>query len=268
MPSSEGSSYIIAIIDAFTHNVALNPVPHCNAYDAYTTFYEHWIAKFGLPKTLVTDSGSGFINNEIITFCHLYNIRHKPRTSHAPWTNSFVEGMNCSLQEYLRCIINGKDNKYAEWSTDVKLFPLVYNSQITTTLGLSPCEMAFNQKPRISLKFTVNSSKMHKVFANILKTQFIVICHYIHDEDHFHHAKILTLDSGLHTEKILNRKKNYNEIYHKIAKTILQRQKFQSQKSSRVTPATNLKIGTYVLIPNFITQKRKSKKLPPIRKEP
>ena len=109
---------------------------------------------------------------------------------------------------------------------------------------------------------------MHKVFANILKTQFIVICHYIHDEDHFHHAKILTLDSGLHTEKILNRKKNYNEIYHKMAKTILQRQKFQSQKSSRVTPATNLKIGTYVLIPNFITQKRKSKKLPPIRKEP
>ena len=64
----------------------------------------------------------------------LYNIKHKPRTSHAPWTNGLVEGMNRSLQEYLRCIINGNDTKYTEWSADVKLFPLAYNSQITTTL--------------------------------------------------------------------------------------------------------------------------------------
>ena len=40
-PSSEGSSYIIVIVDALTHYVALNPVPHCNACFAYTTFYEH-----------------------------------------------------------------------------------------------------------------------------------------------------------------------------------------------------------------------------------
>ena len=50
-----------------------------------------------------------------------------------PWTNGLVEGMNRSLQEYLRCIINGNDTKYTEWSADVKLFPLAYNSQITTT---------------------------------------------------------------------------------------------------------------------------------------
>ena len=100
-PSSEGNSYIMVIVDAFTHYVALNPVPHCNAYYAYTTLYEHWIAKFGLPEILVTDNGTEFINNEIITLCHLYNIKHKPRTSHAPWTNGLVEGMNRSLQEYL-----------------------------------------------------------------------------------------------------------------------------------------------------------------------
>ena len=74
-PSSEGNSYIMVIVDAFTHYVALNPVPHCNAYYAYTTLYEHWIAKFGLPEILVTDNGTEFINNEIITLCHLYNIK-------------------------------------------------------------------------------------------------------------------------------------------------------------------------------------------------
>ena len=97
-PSSEGNSYIMLIVDAFTQYVALNPVPHAKAYYAYTLLYEHWIAKFGLPETLVTDNGTEFINNEILPLCYPYNIKHKPRTSHAPWTNGLDEGMNRSLQ--------------------------------------------------------------------------------------------------------------------------------------------------------------------------
>ena len=121
----------MVIVDAFTHYVALNQVPNCNAFYAYSTLYEHWIAKFGLPEILLTDNGTTFINKKIITLCPLYNIKHKPGTSHAPWTNGLVEGMNRSLQEYLRCIINGNDTRYTKWSADVKLFPLSYNSQIT-----------------------------------------------------------------------------------------------------------------------------------------
>ena len=81
----------MVIVDAFTH---------------YTTLYDHWIAKFGLPEILVTENGTEFIKNEVITLCHLYNIKHKPPKPHAPWANGLVEGMNRSLQEYLRCIIN------------------------------------------------------------------------------------------------------------------------------------------------------------------
>ena len=171
----------MVIVDAFTHYVALNPVPHCNAYYAYTTLYEHWIVKFGLPEILVTDNGTEFINNEIITLCHLYNIKHKPRTSHAPWTNGLVERMNRSLQEYLRCILNGNDTKYTEWSTDVKLLPLAYNSQITTTLELSPYEMVFNQMPRKPIICSQQTpQKTHKIIANLQKYRFVIIYHYIH----------------------------------------------------------------------------------------
>ena len=99
--------------------------------------------------------------------------------------------MNRSLQEYFRCIINGNGTRYTEWSTDVKLFPLSYNSQITTTLGLSPYEMVFNQKPRKSKMFTANSYEMvyemvfnqkprkSKMFtANQLKNQYVTIYRY------------------------------------------------------------------------------------------
>ena len=46
------------IVDAFTHYTTLYPVPHCNAYYAYTTLYKHWIAKLGLSEILVTDNAT------------------------------------------------------------------------------------------------------------------------------------------------------------------------------------------------------------------
>ena len=131
------------------------------------------------------------MNKEIITLCHLYNIKHKPRTSRAPWTNGLVEGMNRSLQEYLRCIINGNDTRYTEWSIDIKLFPLSYNSQITTNLGLSSYEMIFNQNPWKPIMFTALSSKNTQGYCQPTKES---ICYnlllHTHDEDHFKMHKI------------------------------------------------------------------------------
>ena len=49
---------------------------------------------------------------------------------------------------------------------------------------------------------------------------------------------------------------------------MLQRQNFNEQINSRFTPASDLKIGTFVLIPNFNTHKGISKKLQPLRKGP
>ena len=166
--------------------------------------------------------------------------------------------MNRSLQENLKCIINEKDTRYTEWShrKDVKLFPLSYNSQITTTLGLSPYEKIFNQKPRKSIMFTANFSKNAQGYCQPTKEP---ICYnlplHTHDEDHFHHPQILKLASGTHTEWIINRDKKHNEIYQKVRKKLLQRQYITYQINSRFNPATKLKTGTYVSIPNFTTPK-------------
>ena len=51
-------------------------------------------------------------------------------------------------------------------------------------------------------------------------------------------------------------------------KILLQRQNINEQIISHFTPASDLKIGTFVLIPNFNTQKGISKKLQPLRKGP
>ena len=134
---------------------------------------------------------------------------------------------------------------------------------------MSPYEMVFNQKPRKPIMFTANS---HKNAQNYCQPNKDSICYnlplHTHDEDHFHHPQILKLASGTHTEWILNRDKKHNEIYQKVTKKLLQRQNINEQINSRFTPASDLKIGTFVLIPNFNTQKGISKKLQPLRKGP
>ena len=92
-------------------------------------------------------------------FCHLSKIKDKPIISYAPWTNGIVEGMNRSLQDYLRYLINGNDKKNIDWSTDVKLVPLEHNSQITTTFGLSHYELVSNLKPCKLIFFSAKTSK-------------------------------------------------------------------------------------------------------------
>ena len=177
--------------------------------------------------------------------------------------------MNRSLQEFLRCITNGNDTRYTEWSTDVKLFPLSYSSQITTTLGMSPYEMVFKQKPRKPIMFTANASQQTQGYCQPNKDS---VCYnlplHTHDEDHFHHPQTLKLAAGVHTEWILNRDKKHKEFYQKITKKLLQRQNINTQINSQFTPATHLKVGTFVLIPNFTTQKRISKKVQPLQKGP
>ena len=124
----------MVIVDPFKHYVAFNPVSHCNAYYAYTTLCEDWIANFGLPEILVTDNGTEFTTTKLLHYASYI----KFSTNHVHLMHfGLVEGMNRSLQEYLRCIFNGNDIRYTEWPSDVKLFPLSNNSQITTTLGLS-----------------------------------------------------------------------------------------------------------------------------------
>ena len=78
----------------------------------------------------------------------------------------------------------------------------------------------------------------------------------------------MKLASGTHTEWILKRDKKHNGIYQKVTKKLLQRQNINNQINSRFMPATDLTIGTFVLIPNFNTQKGISKKLQPLRKGP
>ena len=90
-PTSEGNNYIFVIVDAFSHYVTIMCASKNNAYYAFTALFEHCFMQFGLPEEIRSDNGSEYINTELTHLCNYFEIKFKPSTIYAPWTNGLVE---------------------------------------------------------------------------------------------------------------------------------------------------------------------------------
>ena len=154
-PTSEGNNYIFVIVDAFSHYVTIMCAPKNNAHYAFTALFEHWFRKFGLPEEIRSDNRSEYINTELTHLCNYFEIKFKPSTTYAPWTNGLVEGTIRIIGQFIRTLLN---IKYNNWSRKAKFFPYTYNTQYQTRLGMSPYEVVFSQKPRKPTKIKLGTT--------------------------------------------------------------------------------------------------------------
>ena len=74
---------------------------------------------------------------------------------------------------------------------------------------------------------------------------------HFHDEDHFRHPATLKLASGTPTGCILNQNIKHNEVYQKNSKETATKTKHTVSKNLRFKPASDLRIGTLVIISSF-----------------
>ena len=114
------------VVDAFLHYVAKLCSPKNNAHYAFTALFEYWFMKFGLPEEIRSDNGSENINTELTHLCNYFEIKLKPSTTYARWTNGLVEGTTRINGQLIRTLLN---EKYNNWSRKAKFFPYAYNTK-------------------------------------------------------------------------------------------------------------------------------------------
>ena len=129
-PKSEGNNYIFVIVDAFSHYVTIMCAPKNNAQYAFTALFEHWFMKFRLPEEIRSDNGSENINTQLTHLCNYFEIKFKPSTIYAPWTNGLVEGTNTIIGQFIRILLK---EIYNNWSRKAKIFPLCIQYTIPNT---------------------------------------------------------------------------------------------------------------------------------------
>ena len=130
-PTSEGNNFIFVIVDAFSHYVTIMCAPKNNAHYEFTALFEHWFMKFGLPEEIRSDNGSEYINTELTHLCNYFEIKFKPSTAYAPWTNGLVEGTNIIIGHFIRILI---DEKYEKLVKKSKAFSICVQYTISNTI--------------------------------------------------------------------------------------------------------------------------------------
>ena len=76
-----------------------------NANYAFTALFEHGFMNFGLPEEIRSDNGLEYPNTELTHLCNYFEIKFKPSTTYAPWTNGLVEGTNRIIGQFLRTLL-------------------------------------------------------------------------------------------------------------------------------------------------------------------
>ena len=99
-----GKFYILIIVDKFTGMTMLLPCYSTSAEVVVHSILYHWYTQHGLPRTICTDRGTGFIAEANQVFCKFLGIKKIFTSSYHPQTNSKAERVVQETKKALRMV--------------------------------------------------------------------------------------------------------------------------------------------------------------------
>ena len=134
--STEGNKYMATFVDHFTLAIDIEPLKDKRAETMALALYKY-VTRNGLPKRIVTDRGSEFVNKLMEEFTKRLGVDHVLATAHHHQSMGIVERVHRVFRDGIRAYID-EMNKVRDW--DVILFGLMsaMNSTYKRKLGCSP----------------------------------------------------------------------------------------------------------------------------------
>ena len=106
LPPSRGCTYLLTMVDRYTRWPEVIPLSSPTAENIATAFLTTWVARFGVPSSIVTDNGPQFRSHLWRDFLSLLGIEKIHSSTYHPQGNSYVERLHRQLKAALRCAPN------------------------------------------------------------------------------------------------------------------------------------------------------------------
>ncbi|XP_045537055.1 uncharacterized protein K02A2.6-like [Papilio machaon] len=144
-----GRTYLV-VVDAYTKWVEVYDMCTSTGSSAVIERLHEYIARFGLPKTIVSDNGTAFVSQEFSSFCVRNGISHLTSPAYHPASNGQAESLVKVVKKGIKSsVLSSRAPKESKLRLLKFLFD--YRNSIHSTTGFSPAELVFGRKLRSRL---------------------------------------------------------------------------------------------------------------------
>ena len=141
--SKNGFNYLIVFQDLFTKYIELVPLRSANGNTVKKAFIELIMTRWGVPRVLLTDNGTEFVNKVTQDLAEEFGFHHSTIPPYYAQANP-VERVNRVLKSMIISFL-GQDHR--EWDLHVYEFRFAYNTASHSSSKLSPTFLNFGRDP-------------------------------------------------------------------------------------------------------------------------
>ncbi|CAA7021236.1 unnamed protein product [Microthlaspi erraticum] len=141
-PTSFGDQYILVAVDYVSKWVEALAAPTNDSRVVIKMFKSIIFPRFGVPRVVISDGGSHFINRIFANLLKKYGVRHKVARPYHPQTSGQVEISNRELKSILQKT-SGKNRK--DWSAKLDDALWAYRTAFKTSLRTTPFHLVYGK---------------------------------------------------------------------------------------------------------------------------
>lgn len=154
--TSRGHDFILVVVDRLSKMAHFLPCKqNINGPGLAQLFLDRIYSLHGLPRSVITDRGTQFLNSFNKALSSLLGTRHSVSSAYHPETDGQTERINRILGEMLRHYTNFK---YDDWDMHLPLCEFAHNNSYSSAIGMTPFFACYGKHPRTPMNAVMDAA--------------------------------------------------------------------------------------------------------------
>jgi ribonuclease HI len=158
-PSSKQHHFIIVATDFFTKWVEAEPMKHITADKVKDFIFDNLICRFGVPECIITDRGTSFMAEEVVTMTNKFGIKLLHSTPYYAQSNGQAEASNKIIINILKKMV--ADNP-RDWHNELYNTLWAYRTSKRTPTATTPYALTFGHDAMLPMEIFVQSLRVRE----------------------------------------------------------------------------------------------------------